>query len=232
MLSDISPTEFLRHGPIGASPSHIVDALTPDDAYRPHFTSHCPNGHVSCLNQPPERLRQSLPTLCHHTAWQKLVADSGCGSVTASSVSTQAWVNFAITALSKSGGASSCANCGALNVPRAFYACPPPLLTFEVDGQLHPRILPSSSVMLPGDAAPHKYSLRGVIYLGSYHFNTRIIDKDRQVWQHDGRCNDGTPAFDRDATVANKSSSDCLPTLMSSLRTADAHMYIYCLEGS
>jgi hypothetical protein len=159
-----------------------------------------------------------------------LVADSDCGSVSASSVSTQAWVNIAFTALSKVNGVSLCNKCGASNDQQAFYADPPALLCFETGGQSHPSVLLSAIINVPGDQLANKYVLQGVIYLEDYHFKTRLLGLDQQVWQHDGHSNSGLPMFDEDATSAKSLSSDHFASMISSLTTADAHMYIYCLE--
>ncbi|KAF8581395.1 hypothetical protein K439DRAFT_1263134, partial [Ramaria rubella] len=37
----------------------------------------------------------------------------------------------------------------------------------------------------------HKMHLRGIIYHGSYHVTSRIIDKTGNIWSHDGTKYDG-----------------------------------------
>lgn len=139
-------------------------------------------------------------------------------------------MNIAFAALSKVNGVLLCNKCGASNDQRTFYTDPPALLCFKTGGQSHPSVLPSAIINVPGDQLANKYVLQGVIYLEDYHFKTHLLGLDQQVWQHNGRSNSGLPMIDEDATLAKSLSSDHFASMISSLTTADTHMYIYCLE--
>lgn len=56
----------------------------------------------------------------------------------------------------------------------------PPLLALETDGK------PSIQFCLTHDSGDITYRLRGLIYLGEFHFISRIVDLSGQVWFHNG----------------------------------------------
>ncbi|KAG2741942.1 hypothetical protein P692DRAFT_201669032, partial [Suillus brevipes Sb2] len=49
----------------------------------------------------------------------------------------------------------------------------------------------SPKLSVPSETGDVVYVLRGIIYLGSYHFSARLVDGDNGVWQYDGRLNGG-----------------------------------------
>ena len=49
------------------------------------------------------------------------------------------------------------------------------------------NMLINAMVKVPGMRCKGNILLRGIIYLGSYHFSARIIDTNGDVWFHDGR---------------------------------------------
>jgi hypothetical protein len=59
----------------------------------------------------------------------------------------------------------------------------PEILMFTIgDGNLNI----DNSVEVPG-RKPRHLKLRGIIYLGGYHFTARLINLNGNVWFHDGR---------------------------------------------
>ncbi|KAG1769755.1 hypothetical protein EDD22DRAFT_770740 [Suillus occidentalis] len=69
-----------------------------------------------------------------------------------------------------------------------------------------------------------QYALCGIVYLGSYHFSSRIFD-GLNVWTYDGRNNNGIPLFD--AVV-----SEIDGPRLSRLNDREAHIYIYSLQNA
>ena len=61
---------------------------------------------------------------------------------------------------------------------------PPPMIMHNIEGQKIP-INDTLEIDQEGENI-HTYLLCGVIYLGGFHFTSRIIDKKRKVWYYDG----------------------------------------------
>lgn len=76
---------------------------------------------------------------------------------------------------------------------------PPPLLAFDTS-MPGPKILPSPTVILPSATGHHTYVLCGAIYMGDYHFSTRLLDVEDRVWLHDGQIASGHPRLDAEAS--------------------------------
>ena len=60
----------------------------------------------------------------------------------------------------------------------------PPLLAINLEGQA--VRIDKNLTLKSEDNTTNTYNLCGIIYLGEFHFISRIIDKNRRVWFYDG----------------------------------------------
>ena len=64
-----------------------------------------------------------------------------------------------------------------------YFHRPLPLLMLAIN---HAKIEICKSMILNVSDNPANYILKGVVYLGEFHFTSRIITSDNVVWFHDG----------------------------------------------
>ncbi|KAG1866009.1 hypothetical protein F4604DRAFT_1683000 [Suillus subluteus] len=143
LLFGINPNHFPWYGQVGASVSKIISELTPVLECHPLIGAVCVNecpDHICPTNA--ARTRNTLPTICSHSAWLQIVRDSGVGDPEASSVSTHMWVTFCLQGeLNKCRPwfpSSMCAACNGKVDPRVFYEEPPAMQGWEC-GTAPPR---------------------------------------------------------------------------------------------
>ena len=96
------------------------------------------------------------------------------------------------------------------------------MLVIEVMPDTTPSVVPSKNLTILGPHEAQNYSLRAVIYLGNFHYTTRMLGLDGNIWSYDGRKNGRTPYLDQVCTNPNMH--------MGSLATFGSHrasIYIY-----
>jgi len=76
-----------------------------------------------------------------------------------------------------------CPECMCDTAKVVTYNDPPELLIIEYPGS---RIKTSHRITFVTDAGPVHLHLRGVVYLGGYHFTSRVVSDDGTLWYHDG----------------------------------------------
>jgi hypothetical protein len=97
---------------------------------------------------------------------------------------------------------------------------PPPLLVIEVTPGTCPSVVPSLTLEVPGPGKLETYALRGIIYLGQYHFTARLLDPDGNIWSHNGQKNFGQPWL-----TGNTNNQDVL-TIFNG---REPYLYLYAL---
>ena len=98
--------------------------------------------------------------------------------------SIQQWINECQTG--KKDG--RCVICNGRIFSKRKYDVAPPVVAINIEGQQIP-IEDKIYVETDGDNV-NTYNLCGVIYLGDFHFVSRLIDKANNVWFYDGACKD------------------------------------------
>jgi hypothetical protein len=123
-----------------------------------------------------------------------------------------------------------CSACGSATHPHIFYYQPPQLLTLEVVPMSLPALFPSPTLTVPSETGDVVYNLRGIIYLGSYHFSARLVDGDDSVWQYDGRLNGGVPTADVPASHCVANDLFTSSTLLNCQGSKGSHLLVYALQ--
>jgi hypothetical protein len=173
--------------------------------------------------------------VCDHNAWVKLVDDSLSGSLEASSVSSKTWMKMFLQAEHNRfrhavNDPGPCSACGSPMHPHIFYNHPQQLLTLELVPTSLPALFPSPKLSVPSETGDVVYVLRGIIYLGSYHFSARLVDGDNGVWQYDGRLNGGVPTADIPASHCLANNIFTSSTLLNCHGSKGSHLLIYALQ--
>jgi hypothetical protein len=78
----------------------------------------------------------------------------------------------------------SCPECLSDMRRHLFYKDPPDVLVLDYPGE---NIRTSHKIVFDSDDGHVTLNLRGIIYLGNYHFTSRVICTDGSVWYHDGQ---------------------------------------------
>ncbi|KAG2124014.1 hypothetical protein DEU56DRAFT_744957 [Suillus clintonianus] len=93
-----------------------------------------------------------------------------------------------------------------------------------------PALFPSPKLFIPSKTADVEYVLRGIIYLGNYHFTARLVDGRDGVWQYDGRINGGLPAADLPASHCVANNIFTSSSLLNTHGPNEAHLLVYALR--
>jgi len=220
-LSSRYPDQFQRFGQHGTAASAILDVLFPSSGRQLMFIPHCPNGctvsthlvddaglptlvvpselvHNSFSTTMPNNLNQYLSNFFHRTSHDLTLLNMCCAECNMSFLSfSSSFINT------------------------------PPVLFLEVPMQPESTlsgVLPSWFIEVPSSSQNSSYQLSAIIYLGDFHFTSRLISEDGSVWKYDGQLNNGVPVFE---FSAHRSESELLHFL--SFNSRKAHIYIYCL---
>jgi hypothetical protein len=198
-LTRQDPHHFPRRGPHGAPADLIFDYLTTPNDSALSVTYSCTSPQPCC---PPTLIptHHNLPKIFSSTQWREWCLGTN-EDVTKVSASVQTWIDLAITSTLRR--AASIPNSAVCDAPcsseRRAYFClnnPPPILVIEVTPGTTPTVLPSNMLKIPSIHEPTTYMLRGIIYLGQFHFTARLIDPQGLIWCYDGRKNGGVPWAD------------------------------------
>lgn len=121
-----------------------------------------------------------------------------------------------------------CSTCGLTLKLVLHLQSQPSMICFEVPGDMYSSLLPVSNLLIPQLNCSKCYELRGVLYLGDFHFTARIMETDGTVWTDDGNKNHGRPVADNSCShLVSEGKLDCLMYQGSS----KAHIYIYSLAS-
>lgn len=212
-----NPDQFRRLGQHAASASDILDIIFPATGRHLVTTPSCPNECDQSF-QPHNRhiINTHMPSHVTH----------GRNSIIPRNLNE--YISNFILEISHQRDAMEiyCNNCqsSTLTFTTSFVNTPPIFfleIPMESTSSLS-TILPSWNIEIPSPLRHYRYQLSAIIYLGSFHFTSRLILKNRSVWKHDGRINNGIPVFDFGAQETN---SELLR--LQTLDDRRAHIYIY-----
>jgi hypothetical protein len=112
--------------------------------------------------------------------------------------SVQVWIDLAFISQGMSASRTGTCEqpCALARDSKTCLTNPPPILVFEV--QPGAKVVPSRRILIPGVLSVQQYGLRGVIYIGGYHFSARMLDCAGRIWSYDGQTNYGVPRLDPD----------------------------------
>ena len=137
---------------------------------------------------------------------------------------TERWINhFFRTRLNRHGRSLSPVHsqqsCKGQLIPRLCLVTFPSVLFFECarSNSIHP----SPQISIPTLNRKAYFILRGIVYLGDFHFSARLL-LSSDIWCYDGQLNDGRPFID----------SQNIPLDIQSFGGKSAHVYIYTLEDA
>jgi hypothetical protein len=88
----------------------------------------------------------------------------------------------------------SCPVCGNTMTVCIFYNKTPVILMFSYDNTSNTKVINKIQTFIGEESTI--FHLRGLIYSGGYHFTSRIVSLDGQVWYHDGIRTGGTCLYD------------------------------------
>jgi hypothetical protein len=160
ILHDQNPRQYPT-GPVGISVAHLaLDLFKTQTAVS--------YSQVTCMNC--TYIERPLDDRLGYT----VCADN---TVTGSNSTTQ-WINNLSHEISR-----NCPHCGSAMRHTVFYKEVPPVLVLEYPFK---NIATSHSLDFKTDAGIKTLKLRGIVYHGQYHFTSRIISNENQVWYHDG----------------------------------------------
>ena len=94
--------------------------------------------------------------------------------------STQRWVHDNQSGMQH----GVCPLCGNVVVSSCKYENAPPIISINIGQQKIP--IDTKVTLDTTDGQTHRYNVCGVVYLGGFHFVSRIIDKANNVWYYDG----------------------------------------------
>ena len=131
--------------------------------------------------------------------------------------STQQWINDNQQGMQK----GSCPRCQSLVVSQKRYDEPPPMILVNIEQQKVP--VDTKLALETVDRQHHTYNLCGIIYLGDFHFVSRIIDKANNVWYYDGMY-DATSMGVKEGKLKSSDRHNLLTTRNN--RTASLVLYV------
>jgi len=216
-LSTHSPNQFHRYGHHGTSASAILDILFPANGRRLITTAYCSND----CDLSTQEINIHMPD----TIIPSNIIDNGTSPILTNL--DQYISNFLHESLPRENLMEmycNICNSDSLTILPSFIN-PPPLLFFEIqrpNTSTSSHILPSWNLTIPQASQNITYQLSAIIYLGYFHFTSRLILKNGSVWKYNGNSNSGTPAFE---FGAQKTYSELVQFL--SLEDRMAHIYIY-----
>jgi hypothetical protein len=85
------------------------------------------------------------------------------------------------------------------------------------------------TLTLPSSVGTVAYELRGIIYAGGYHYNTRLADGSGSLWQYDNQVGGGQPVFDPEGSIAFKSNGSTTLAPLMHFGEQSAHLLVYAL---
>jgi hypothetical protein len=230
-LSGQDSHHFPRHGAVGAPADLIFDYLKQADNKKLSVTYTC---RSSPICGPPLVIptEKRLPTIWSTTAWNEWTNGSTSQGFpnNLASVSIQTWLEVALASRSEMPLQIPCDSlCTSDRVSCLSISNPPPLLVFEVSPGTVPTPIPCAVINVPCVQEVEGYALRGVIYLGHFHFTARLIDRSGQIWNYDGQKNGGIPYRDNNCEFTIENAQ------MDSLTVLDdrpAYLYVYALQNN
>lgn len=82
--------------------------------------------------------------------------------------------------------ATPCSVCPARLVEESLFLYAPPVITLDLQRQ-GAEMKISTHFSLNVNGTLRVYRLAGIVYLGAFHFTSRIVHPDQSVWFHDGQ---------------------------------------------
>ena len=227
-LSNKDPDQFPRHGAVGAPADLIFSYMSLPDNTTLSLSYHC-DANPICSPIILIPTEHNLPLVFARNRWTEWcsILPQASQQLHAESASIQIWVNLALNSRlyqnhSMPYNVSCYTGCNSICAAAICLNNPPPMLVIEVMPDTTPSVVPSKKLTIPGPHEAQNYSLRAVIYLGNFHYTTRMLGLDGNIWSYDGRKNGGTPYLDQVCTNPNMH--------MGSLDTFGGHrasIYIY-----
>lgn len=201
-LFQCDPRHFPRYGAVGAPLDLIFNYLTtPNDhllasVYTCESNRAC--GAPICITS-----KRSLPLVFVHSKKGEWCRRSGL-PIQSHAMRLQDWVDIAISSrrMQVPQVLPCDEGCSSVRRPRTCLKNPPPLLFLEL--QPGTQAAPSRYLSIPGVTSVTTYTLRGIVYVGGYHFTSRIIDVQGTIWSYDGNSNRGVPYIHEDCKSADK----------------------------
>jgi hypothetical protein len=163
------------------------------DSIRPQLHAHDPQGfpwgqigtsvgtlaETMLWTEEPVTASQLVCTNCDYKIPEEDSRHGYFVSAVEVSVSTSKWLaNFGYSTQ------YSCPECLSDMRRHIFYKNPPNILVLNYPGK---DIRTSHKIVFDSDEGYVTLHLRGIIYLGGYHFTSRVICTDGSVWYHDGQ---------------------------------------------
>ena len=166
MLNSIDPSRFPSDSSRGASALEVFSEMT--QCIKPCF-------QVSkrCTQCGEETLQYSSQTVwdCGNSVWKNHPTKLRSSR----NQSIQQWIKAFMTQKCR----RACTCSGVRVQTYTLWSSPPPFLIFNVS-EIEVKVTSRIKVF------NHTYNLIGIIYYGGFHFTSRIIDRDSNIWYHDG----------------------------------------------
>jgi hypothetical protein len=222
-LSSKYPDQFPRFGQHGAAVSAILDVLFPSSGRQLIVIPNCSNG---CTLSTDLVAEAGVPTTVVPSELKRNSA-----AATSIPVNLDQYVSDFLHRTSQDHRLMhvSCAECDiGLMTFSSIFVDAPPVLFLEVPmeaGSSLSGVLPSWNIEVPSPSHRNLYRLSAIIYLGGFHFTSRLISANGSVWKYDGRLNNGVPIYE---FSAQRLESELLRFL--SLDSRKAHIYIYSIK--
>ena len=227
-LSNSDSILFPRHGTLGAPAERILNYLTTFDSSKLSLNIHC-SSSTPCVPTITTETNEHIPSIFFSNLWTSWSEQLHSNNYP-QTANTQNWIDLCLTAKEKQINQSLFQHSPTCFTPfRTSYTyilenCSP-LLTFEIAPNTIPLHVPNKKIYIKTSLlnSTQEYNLRAIIYYGSYHFTTRLFDKENNIWIYDGQKNNGFPKFD--GTLLDDSNLNNL----TSLEDRTGHIYIYAL---
>jgi len=168
ILHNQNPQRYPR-GPVGISVAQLASELFKVDTVVSSSQHNC-----TCCEYAEDPVDDGLGYVVH--------ADS---SVTGS---TSEWIDKMSQKTRR-----ACPDCRTMMQQILFYNDVPPILVLEYPWR---NIVTSHKLEFETENGTKTLDLRGIVYHGQYHFTSRIISSQKQVWYHDGMTTGKTCSYD------------------------------------
>jgi hypothetical protein len=227
-LSNHDSIHFPRHGPHGAPAELIFTYLQRSNSKAISLCYSC-DSSIPCSPHIYVPLQQDLPTIFCTTFWNAWSSNALFHIPNQTSASVQSWIDLALASrarhLQSTPSDMPCDGpCLSVCRSRMFLTGPPSMLVMEVIPDTCPKVIPSAKIFLPVRDGVLTYSIRGVIYLGQFHFTARMIHSDGNIWSYDGQKNHGIPWLDDNCRSMQ---TPAHVTALMEFDNHSAHLYIY-----
>ena len=191
-LSHSESDIFTRYGAVSAPADRIFDHLKHRDSTRLSVQYGC-SSSTQCAPPIMVPINDHLPSIFYSSMWTTWCESTGTDHIPATA-STQNWIDLGLRArLIEHCSTPANAPCsGPCAISCVHIHNAPPLLVFEIVPGTLPSHIPIKVLNVACSHGVNRYSLRTIVYLGQFHFTTRLLDKQGGIWCYDGQKNGGT----------------------------------------